>query len=330
MDGASTLCAGVNIMIETITTLFSGKSGIVLLIILGILAFATLIVSVIFRTKTSQELKDRVYSWWIIIGAFILGAMLNTTVAMFFFALISYLALKEYFTLIPTRRTDRRIIFYAYLSIVFQYWFAGAQWYGMFIIWIPVYLFLLLPFRQVFIGETQGFLENTSRVQWGLMMFVFGLSHLAYMMTLPAVAGHDVGGKELVLYLVVLTELNDVLQYLWGKAFGKHKIVPKVSPNKTIEGFVGAFVTLSALAVAFRFSPLLRRFKHSRRGCSSAARGSWEMSSSRWSNGTSESKIQGIYCRGMGGYLIVSIVSPIPHRSFSISPTISTIRIMRC
>lgn len=240
-------------MIETITTLFSGKSGIVLLIILGILAFATLIVSVIFRAKTSQELKDRVYSWWIIIGAFILGAMLNTTVAMFFFALISYLALKEYFTLIPTRRTDRRIIFYAYLSIVFQYWFAGAQWYGMFIIWIPVYLFLLLPFRQVLIGETQGFLENTSRVQWGLMMFVFGLSHLAYMMTLPAVAGHDVGGKELVLYLVVLTELNDVLQYLWGKAFGKHKIVPKVSPNKTVEGFVGAFITLSALAVVFSF-----------------------------------------------------------------------------
>jgi phosphatidate cytidylyltransferase len=253
MDGASTLCAGVKIMIETITTLFSGKSGIVLLIILGILAFATLIVSVIFRAKTSQELKDRVYSWWIIIGAFILGAMLNTTVAMFFFALISYLALKEYFTLIPTRRTDRRIIFYAYLSIVFQYWFAGAQWYGMFIIWIPVYLFLLLPFRQVLIGETQGFLENTSRVQWGLMMFVFGLSHLAYMMTLPAVAGHDVGGKELVLYLVVLTELNDVLQYLWGKALGRHKIVPKVSPNKTVEGFLGAFVTLSALAVAFSF-----------------------------------------------------------------------------
>jgi len=240
-------------MIETVTTLFSGKSGIVLLIILGILAFATIMVSVIFRTKTSQELKDRVYSWWIIIGAFILGAMVNTTVSMFFFALISYLALKEYFTLIPTRRTDRRIIFYAYLSIVFQYWFAGIGWYGMFIIWIPVYLFLLLPFRQVLIGETQGFLENTSRVQWGLMMFVFGLSHLAYMMTLPAVAGHDVGGKELVLYLVVLTELGDVLQYLWGKALGKHKIIPKVSPNKTVEGFVGAFVTLSALAVAFSF-----------------------------------------------------------------------------
>lgn len=238
-------------MIEMVTTLFSGESGMVLLIILGLLAFATALVWMFWYSNT--ELKARIFSWWIIIGAFIAGTMLNHTVAIVFFALISYLALKEYFTLIPTRRTDRRIIFYAYLSIIFQYWFAGIGWYGMFIIWIPVYLFLLLPFRQVLIGETQGFLENTSRVQWGLMMFVFGLSHLAYMISLPAIAGHDVGGKELVLYLVLLTELNDVLQYLWGKAIGRHKIIPKVSPNKTIEGFVGAFITLTALAVVFSF-----------------------------------------------------------------------------
>lgn len=236
---------------DSIAMLFSGKSGIVIGVILGLLLLATLIVRVFFRTST--ELKDRVQSWWIIVLAFVVGAMLHTTVAMFFFALISYLALKEYFTLIPTRRTDRRIIFYAYLSIVIQYWFAGIQWYGMFIIWIPVYLFLLLPFRQVLIGDTKGFLEHTSRVQWGLMMFVFGLSHIAYMMTLPTLNGHDVGGKELVLYVVLLTELNDILQYLWGKTLGKHKIIPKVSPNKTVEGFLGAFFTLSLLGVAFSF-----------------------------------------------------------------------------
>lgn len=238
-------------MMDSIEILFSGKSGIVIGVILGLLLLATLVVRVFFRTST--ELKDRVQSWWIIVLAFVVGAMLHTTVAMFFFALISYLALKEYFTLIPTRRTDRRIIFYAYLSIVIQYWFAGIQWYGMFIIWIPVYLFLLLPFRQVLIGDTKGFLEHTSRVQWGLMMFVFGLSHIAYMMTLPVLNGHDVGGKELVLYLVLLTELNDILQYLWGKTLGKHKIIPKVSPNKTVEGFLGAFFTLSLLGVAFSF-----------------------------------------------------------------------------
>ena len=108
-------------------------------------------------------------------------------------------------------------------------------------------------------GETHGFLENTSRVQWGLMMFVFGLSHLAYMTTLPATTLNPaVAGKELVLYLVLLTELNDILQYLWGKRFGKRKIIPKVSPNKTVEGFVGAFVCITGLAVLFApLTPLL-------------------------------------------------------------------------
>ena len=228
----------------------SVEAGFVLGFILLSLIVATILIYVKFPT---QELKDRINSWWIIIGFFTVGAMLHTTMAMFFFGFLSYLALKEYFTLIPSRQTDRRVMFYAYLSIIPQYYFAGIGWYGMFIIWIPVFLFLLLPFKQVLIGETKGFLENTSRVQWGLMMFVFGLSHLAYMTTLKPVTGHDVGGTELVLYLVLLTELNDILQYLWGKSIGKRKIIPKVSPNKTVEGFVGAFVSISILAVPFSF-----------------------------------------------------------------------------
>jgi phosphatidate cytidylyltransferase len=228
----------------------SVEAGIVLGFILFSLIVATILIYVKFPT---QELKDRINSWWIIIGFFTVGAMLHTTMAMFFFGFLSYLALKEYFTLIPSRQTDRRVMFYAYMSIIPQYYFAGIGWYGMFIIWIPVFLFLLLPFKQVLIGETKGFLENTSRVQWGLMMFVFGLSHLAYMTTLKPVFGQGVGGMELVLYLVLLTELNDILQYLWGKSIGKRKIIPKVSPNKTVEGFVGAFVSISILAVLFSF-----------------------------------------------------------------------------
>ncbi len=230
--------------------LFTQEIIFVFSVILILLTLATFIIHLKFPT---QELKDRIRSWWYIVVIFTIGTMLNTTVAMIFFGFISYLALKEYFTLIPIRITDRRIIFYAYLSIIFQYSFAGIEWYNMFIIWIPVYLFLLLPFRQILTGETKGFLENTSRIQWGLMMFVFGLSHIAYMMTLDPVAHNQVGGKELVLYLVLLTELNDILQYLWGKSFGNHKIIPKVSPNKTVEGFLGAFISISLIAVGLSF-----------------------------------------------------------------------------
>jgi len=139
----------------------SFEAGLVLGIILFTLVTATVL---IYKKYPTQELKDRMNSWWIIIGFFTVGAMLNTTMAMFFFGFLSYVTLKEYFTLIPSRQTDRRVMFYAYMSIIPQYYFAGIGWYGMFIIWIPVFLFLLLPFKQVLIGETKGFLENTSRV----------------------------------------------------------------------------------------------------------------------------------------------------------------------
>ncbi|QQS55498.1 MAG: phosphatidate cytidylyltransferase [Candidatus Competibacteraceae bacterium] len=84
---------------------------------------------------------------------------LSRTAALLFFALVSFLALKEYLTLIPTRRADRRVLLWAYLSIPVQYFWIHIEWYGMFIIFIPVYLFLLLPVATVLSGErgTVGF-----------------------------------------------------------------------------------------------------------------------------------------------------------------------------
>lgn len=242
-------------MIDTVMEFLHSKTVLMLAIIFSLLLIASATAAFMRKVnkKPYTELTQRINSWWIMVSIFVVGALLNDTISMVFFGLISYLALKEYFSLIPTRLTDRRIVFYAYLSIIFQYYFAGIGWYGMFIIWIPVYVFLLLPFRQVLIGDTKGFLENTSRVQWGLMMFVFGLSHIAYLITLPSPAGQEINGKELVLYLLFLTQFNDVLQYIWGKSLGRHKIVPLISPNKTIEGFLGAFVTTTILAVLFSF-----------------------------------------------------------------------------
>jgi len=77
---------------------------------------------------------------------------------------VSYLSLKEFFSLIPSRRADRRVMFWAYAAIPVQYAWVAQQWYWMFIIFIPVYLFLLLPTRMILIGETQGFLRSIATV----------------------------------------------------------------------------------------------------------------------------------------------------------------------
>lgn len=199
------------------------------------------------RTKDHTELVLRTKSWWWMIGLILCAFYFGQKVTTIFFAFLSFLALKEFYSITPIRAVDRRLIFWAYLSIPFQYYFAYIQWYGMFIILIPVYMFLLLPLRAVLIGETQGFIKANATIQWSLMLCVFGFSHIAYLANLDRV-NVNAGFTGLLLYLIFVTQFNDVSQYVSGKLFGKHKIIPKVSPNKTWEGFLGGIIITTLLS----------------------------------------------------------------------------------
>jgi phosphatidate cytidylyltransferase len=218
----------------------------------GLLVASSLITFILQKTnpgKSYTELDQRIKSWWLMVVIFTLALVLSRNVSLIFFALISYLAIKEYFSIIPTRRADRRVLFWVYLSIPFQYYWVSMEWYGMFIIFIPVYMFLFLPMRMVMIGETRDFLHAAGVLHWGLMTLVFSMSHVAYLLVLPPIDGFAAGGAGLVLFLVFLTQFNDVSQYVWGKLLGKHKIIPKVSPNKTWQGFLGGVLTTTLLSV---------------------------------------------------------------------------------
>jgi phosphatidate cytidylyltransferase len=220
--------------------------------ILAILIVASVIVAILKRThpdKNYVELTQRIQSWWVMIGIFAGAILLSPTASILFFAFVSFLALKEYLSLIPTRRADRRVLFWAYVAIPFQYVWVYEHWYGMFIIFVPVYLFLLLPMRMVMIGETKDFLRAAGTLHWGLMTMVFSLSHAAFFLVLDEQKNPIGGSAGLVLYLIFLTQFNDVAQYVWGKLTGRHKIIPKVSPNKTWEGFLGGLATTTALAM---------------------------------------------------------------------------------
>ncbi len=199
--------------------------------------------------KDRSELALRIRSWWVIVTIFTAAMVMSRNLSVAFFGFVSFLALKEYFSIIPTRRADRRVLFWAYLAIPLQYYWVAQAWYGMFIIFVPVYVFLLLPMRMVMIGETRDFLRAAGTIHWGVMTLVFGISHIAYLLVLPEEKNSSAGGAGLVLFLVFLTEFNDVAQYVWGKIFGRNKIVPKVSPNKTWEGFLGGVATTTLLAV---------------------------------------------------------------------------------
>lgn len=164
-----------------------------------------------------------------------------------FIGLLSFLALKEFLSIVPIRMADRRVIFWGYLSIPLQYYWLSIDWYGMFIIFIPVYVFLFLPMRMVLTGDTKGFIRSAGVIHWSLMLTVFCVSHMAYLLMLPPL-NMDAGPIGLILFLLVMTQFNDVSQYIWGKSIGKNKIIPKVSPNKTWEGFIGGVATISVIS----------------------------------------------------------------------------------
>lgn len=197
--------------------------------------------------KDYSELSLRIKSWWWMIGIVFFALYLPVNYTVVFIALLSFLALKEFLSIVPIRMADRRVIFWGYLSIPLQYYWLSIEWYGMFIIFIPVYVFLFLPMRMVLTGDTKGFIRSAGVIHWSLMLTVFCISHMAYLLVLPVI-NIDAGPMGLILFLLVMTQFNDVSQYVWGKSIGKTKIIPKVSPNKTWEGFIGGVVTIAAIS----------------------------------------------------------------------------------
>ncbi|MCP4343929.1 MAG: phosphatidate cytidylyltransferase [Desulfobacterales bacterium] len=218
--------------------------------VLAILTFATILIVVVKSNNKSRDYTEiylRIRSWWFIVIPLFLVLILNNTIFIIFFCLISILAFSEFISIMPSRNADRLIIHLVYLSIPIQYYWIFIEWYGMFMIFVPIYIFLFLPSIMVLIGETKGFIKSAGNFHWIVMLTVFFISHTAYLINLPE-KNADAGSVGLILYLLFLTEFNDVSQFLWGKCFGRHKITPKVSPNKTWEGFAGGLITITIIA----------------------------------------------------------------------------------
>jgi len=225
--------------------------------VLGLLFIATIIGIVLkHKTKNStiENLNARIKAWWIMCAIFLAALFMGEKGILVLFAMISWLALREYVTLTPTRRADHRTLFWVFFVITpLQYLLIGTHWYGLFSILIPVYAFLFIPIRSVAAGETENFLERISEIQWGLMVFVYCLSYAPALLTLEIPHYHS-QNVNLLLFLVIVVELSDVFQYVWGKILGKKKIAPVLSPNKTLEGFIGGI--LSATLIGILLSPI--------------------------------------------------------------------------
>jgi phosphatidate cytidylyltransferase len=197
-----------------------------------------------------ENLNSRIKSWWVMVIAIGIAFAFGKAGVIALFGFISFTALREFVTLLSTRRADHMalaVTFFFFLPA--QYYLIWIEWYGLYSIFIPVYAFLLLPIVAALRGDTRDFMPRVAEVQWALMICVFCVSHVPALLTLD-IPGYE--GRQLLLiaFLVLVVQASDVLQYVWGKLVGRHKIAPLLSPSKTVEGFVGGVASATAIGAA--------------------------------------------------------------------------------
>lgn len=194
-----------------------------------------------------DNLNARINAWWIMILIIFFAAFMGFYWVIGLFFIISFMALREFLSLIYIRRGDHLALaacFYVILPL--QYYFVVTDWFSMFTIFIPVYAFLFLPILSALLGDPTHFLDRSTKVQWAIMISIFCISHIPAVLTLD-IEGFESKNLLLMIFLILVVQASDVLQYIWGKLFGKHKIAPTLSPSKTIEGFIGGIISASVL-----------------------------------------------------------------------------------
>ena len=221
----------------------------------SILTIASIIGIVLARTVKSEagratvaNLNARTRSWWIMTAVFCATMLLGSLFTTILFGLLSFFALREFITLNQTERADHGVLFWTFFVITpIHYFLVGIQWYGLFSIFIPVYAFVFIPFRRVLTGETKGFLASIAKIQMALMVCVYAVSHMPMLLHLP-LRNFEGQNAKLLFFFVMTVQMSDVLQYVWGKTCGKHKVAPNVSPSKTWEGTIGGIATTVLLS----------------------------------------------------------------------------------
>lgn len=235
--------------------------------VLALLVVASAIGAVLSRraktdaaSATIANLNARIRAWWVMVAVFTIAVWTGEIGSIVLFALISLLALREFVTLAPTRREDHRTLLWAFFVFTpLQYYLIAIRWYGLFAIMIPVYAFVLVAVSNAIAGRTDRFLERTATIHWGLMVCVYCVSHAPALLILD-IPGYRTNARLLV-FLVLVVQISDVLQYVFGKLFGRRPVAPLISPNKTWEGFTGGVLTASLIGTAIwwatPFTPLV-------------------------------------------------------------------------
>jgi len=106
--------------------------------------------------------------------------------------------------------------------------------------------FTLEPFLIVitclFLFVLQFTRRDASNAITSIAVTMFGLLYIAWFFSFFVKLKFLPYGSLLVAFLILVTKMGDVGAYFIGNAFGKHRLIPRISPNKTVEGTIGGLV----------------------------------------------------------------------------------------
>ena len=229
------------------------RDGLLLFVGIGVLLIVASTIGWLLKRRMKSpnsvidNLNKRINAWWVMVAIFAISIFLGKFAVIILFFIASGIALREFLTLTPITRYDYWPLLFAYFIVLpLQYILVAVSWYELFCIFIPIYGFLFLAILAAITGSAHNFLARIAEVQWGLMITVYSISFIPALIILPIDHYQD-RNLLLIAFLVFVVELSDVLQYVFGKLFGKHSISPNLSPSKTVEGFIGGIFSASLI-----------------------------------------------------------------------------------
>ena len=215
--------------------------GAMFLIVFGCLAIAGItifLLSIREHAATPQGEARRVLlaradgvlrSSWVMAIVFWIGWLSGDATATVLFGLVSFFALREFLTLSPTRRSDHRSLVLAFFVILpLQYLLVGLRRFELFSVFIPVYVFLAIPVVSALANDPQRFLERNAKLQWGIMVCIYGMSHVPALLLLDF---RNYQGKNafLVFFLVFVVQTCMVVQHIVSRRLKRPPSAPNVS-----------------------------------------------------------------------------------------------------
>ena len=194
-----------------------------------------------------DNINARIKAWWAMVILMAFAFLGGKAGIVTLFAFCSFLALREFVTLTNTRRADHWPLALAFFVVLpFQYYLIWIDWYGFYSVFIPVYAFLLMPIIANLRGDTGNFLVRVAETQWALMISVFCVSHVPALLSLD-IPGFEARNERLIVFLVIVAQSSNVLEEVLSKLYGRTKIAPRLSPARTVEGFIGGALGAACL-----------------------------------------------------------------------------------